>query len=154
MKGLAAVALMVRWGPPRAGVLWCDPAGSLRVTLKVPFITVFMCPGLSCRNTNRPEQGPIYDARSEGDVAEAWTQPRGVTHAPSNEKWLLITLLLSLPGSTDDVLKDGTFLFLILEYMHQQIYFLFKIPVGIISETTEPVRLICASFHCQQQYPS
>lgn len=42
-------------GPRRAGSLWRDPEGSLRVTLKVPFITVFMCPGLSCRDTNRQE---------------------------------------------------------------------------------------------------
>lgn len=58
-------------GPRRAGGLWRDPAGSSgspRVTLKVPFITVFMCPGLSCRDTNGqeewPEQGPIYKATS------------------------------------------------------------------------------------------
>lgn len=42
-------------GLRRAGGLWRDPAESLRVTLKVPFITVFMCPGLSCRDTNRKD---------------------------------------------------------------------------------------------------
>lgn len=41
-----------------------------------------------------------------------------------------------------------------LRYLHQHIYILFKIPVGIISEIMEPVCLICASLDHHQQYSS
>lgn len=43
-------------GPHRARGALAGSSGSQRVTLKVPFTTVFMCPGLSCRRTNRQEE--------------------------------------------------------------------------------------------------
>lgn len=55
MKGLVARALMVGRVVEGTGFLRGNTEGSLRVALKVPFITVFMTPGLSCGDTNRPE---------------------------------------------------------------------------------------------------
>lgn len=55
---LGATVLKVLWfveGPGATRGEQQGPRGLLRVTLKVPFITVFMIPGLSCRDTNRTE---------------------------------------------------------------------------------------------------
>lgn len=49
MRGLVARALLVGQILEGTGFLRGSTEGSLRVALKVPFITVFMTPGLSCR---------------------------------------------------------------------------------------------------------
>lgn len=68
MKGLVATALMVGRVLQGTGFLRGNaaaPGGSPRVTLKVPFITVFMTPGLSCGDTNRKGGMRIYDGTSD-----------------------------------------------------------------------------------------
>lgn len=55
MKVLGATVLWAGKGPGATRGEQQGPRGLLRVTLKVPFITVFMIPGLNCRDTIRTE---------------------------------------------------------------------------------------------------
>lgn len=58
MKVLGATVLMVLWAFKGPGATRGEKQGTrglLSVTLKVPFINVFITPGLNCKDTNRAE---------------------------------------------------------------------------------------------------
>lgn len=106
-EGAGRGALMVGRGPEGTGFLrgnTAAPGGSPRVTLKVPFITVSMTPGLSCGDTNRKEgwrfttslatassaeQGGhasgVLKGRNQLFYREPWTQSKRMTHLRSEE---------------------------------------------------------------------